>query len=204
MSLRERLGRLGREEEGFTLLEVLIAAFILVLGALAIFMTFAAAVHNIQRSRDTQVASSVAQREMEKVSSLPYARVAMNAAPEASAETGNPAARVSGAEFALNKSGTEKKPLAIAAAGLCTASTPCVNSKPSSSCVGGTSPGSFTNGTATGSVYCYVTTIKDEACEKATSKTCAYKRVVVAVWLTKAPNQASRRPYFELQSTLTP
>lgn len=199
-----RVVAVGRDEDGFTLLEVLVAAFILVLGALGVFMTFAAAVHNVQRSRDVQIASSVAQREMEKIRSLPYERVVNATTPEVSAEVGSPATRVVGSEFGLKRDGSERKPLAVAAAGVCTTEKPCVNSKPASSCVGGASPGTFSNGTATGSVYCYVTTLKDEACEKATSKTCSYKRIVVAVWLAKPSNEASRRPYYELQSSINP
>jgi Tfp pilus assembly protein PilV len=197
--LAERLRGPGGEE-GFTLLEILIAAFILVLGSLAIFMAFAMAVKNVQRGRDTQIAISIAQREMEKIRSLPYERVLMAATPSSTTETTSPANRVSGSEFALKKDGSEKAPLALAAAGVCTVAKPCVNSSPASSCVGGTSPGTFSNGSATGSVYCYVTTLKDEACESAIGKSCTYRRVVVAVWLAKASNQASRRPYYELQS----
>ena len=193
-------GRRQNGEEGFTLIEVMVAAFILVLGSLAIFMAFAMAVKNVQRGRETQIALSVAQREMEKIRSLPYERVLMTASPKSSAETMSPANRLSGNEFALNKAGTEKAPLAVATAGICSTAKPCVNSEPASSCVGGTSPGSFSNGSATGSVYCYVTTLKDEACEKATGKTCTYRRVVVAVWLAKTGNRADRSPYYELQS----
>jgi prepilin-type N-terminal cleavage/methylation domain-containing protein len=197
--------RLGtRAEEGFTLIEVLIAAFILVLGSLAIFLTFTAAIHNVQRSRDFQVASSIAQREMEKIHSLPYERVVMTAAPKTSTETGNPAKRVSGTEFALNKAGTELAPLAIATTGTCTTEKLCVNNEPASSCVGGSNPGTFANGTAKGSVYCYVTTLKDKPCEEATGTTCTYKRVVVIVWLTKPDNQAIRPAYYELQGNINP
>jgi Tfp pilus assembly protein PilV len=197
--LAERLQR-GGGEDGFTLVEVLIAAFILALGSFAIFMAFAMAVKNVQRGRDSQIALSVAQREMEKIRSLPYERVLMTAAPTSSTETASPANRISGNEYALNRVGTEKQPFAVAAAGVCTSAKPCVNNQPASSCVGGASPGTFTNGTATGSVYCYVTTVKDAPCELATGKTCTYRRVVVAVWLTKSSNQAVRAPYYELQA----
>jgi len=161
-----------RDEDGFTLIEVLIATFILVLASIAVFLTFSAAIHNV--------------------------------APKASAETANPAKRVVGSEFNLKKSGTELAPLAIAGTGVCSSSKPCVNNEPASSCVGGTSPGTFTNGTATGSVYCYVTTLKDKPCEEATGKACTYRRVVVAVWLAKAGNLASRPAYYELQSNVNP
>jgi Tfp pilus assembly protein PilV len=196
--------RLQRNEEGFTLIEVLIAAFVLVAGSMAVFMTFIAGVHNVQRARDAQVAQGVAQREVEKIHALPYARVVNATTPATSSETTSPANRVSGTEFNLSRTGTEKAPLAIAGSGVCSSSAPCVNSGGSSSCVGGTSPGTFTNGTATGSVYCYVTTMKDEACEATTGASCAYKRIVVAVWLEKDGNQGKRPTYYEIQSTVTP
>jgi prepilin-type N-terminal cleavage/methylation domain-containing protein len=188
-------------QDGFTLIEVLVAAFILVLGSLAIFMTFAAAIHNVQRSRDAQIAQSIAQREMEKIQSLPYVRIAMSGLPETSTVSASPANRVSGEEFALNRNRTEFAKLSIASVGTCTPENLCVNSKPASSCVGGSGT-TFTNGTAKGSVYCYVTNRSDAACETATGKFCPYKRIVVAVWLEKAANQASRRSYYELQGTV--
>ena len=207
MNLR-RLRSISRGEEGFTLIEVLIAAFILVAGAMAIFMTFGAAIRNVQRGRDAQVAQSVAQREVEKIHALPYTRVAMATLPTGSANTTSPASRVSGSEFALKRAGTEKAALVVAGSGVCGTSTPCVNASNgtsgSSSCVGGTNPGTFINGTARGSVYCYVTAAKDEACEAATGSSCPYKRIVVAVWLEKDGNQAVRPAYYELQSTITP
>jgi prepilin-type N-terminal cleavage/methylation domain-containing protein len=196
--------RLQAGEDGFTLIEVLIAAFVLVAGSMAVFMTFIAGVHNVQRARDSQVAQGIAQREIEKIHALPYARIVMTSTPATSTETASPANRVSGTEYALSSTGTEKAPLAIAGSGVCSTSAPCVNSAPASSCVSGTSPGTFTNGTAVGSVYCYVTSMKDEACESATGTSCAYKRIVVAVWLEKDGNQGKRPTYYEIQSTVTP
>jgi prepilin-type N-terminal cleavage/methylation domain-containing protein len=200
----QRPKRPDQSEDGFTLIEVLIAAFILVAGSMAIFMTFAAALHNVQRGRDAQVAQGVAQREVEKIHALPYSRVVMTSLPTASTETTSPAKRISGSEFTLSRTGTEKAPLAIAGTGVCTSSAPCVNSSGASSCVGGTSPGTFVDGTAKGSVYCYVTSAKDESCESATGTTCPYKRIVVAVWLEKDGNQGARPSYYELQSTVYP
>ena len=202
MILRRRLRTVADDEGGFTLIEILVAALVLAFGSLAVFMTLVAAIHNVQRGQETQVASSVAQREMEKIRVLPYERVAMVTTPATSTQTGNPATRVSGGEFALGRTGTEKVPMAIAGTGICTTEKPCVNNQGASSCVGGSSPGTFTIGGATGSVYCYVTTVKDAACEAATAKICSYKRVVVAVWLTKRGNLASRPAYYELQATI--
>jgi Tfp pilus assembly protein PilV len=192
-----------RSEDGFTMIEVLVAAFILVLGAIGVFMTFAAAIHNVQRSRDTQVAQSVAQREIEKIHSLPYERVAMGSPPADSAEAANPASRISGTEYGLKRNGSELAPLVVAGSGVCSSSKPCVNNAASSTCVGGTGT-TFSTGTAKGSVYCYDTSQKDAACESATGKSCPYKRVVVAVWLEKNGNQGKRPNYYELQSNVNP
>lgn len=203
MTLLSRIRSRLESEGGFTLIEVLIAAFILVLGSLAIFMTFVASIHNVQRGRDAQVMQSIAQREVEKIESLPYARIVMNGTPAKSAETASPANRITGTEFALNMNGTEKAALALATTGVCTESLPCVNAAAASSCVRGTGT-TFSNGSAKGSVYCYVTTLSDAACATATGKACPYKRIVVAVWLEKPGNQASRSAYYELQANVNP
>lgn len=202
--IRRRLQVPENGEDGFTLIEVLIAAVVMVSGAMAIFMTFGAAIHNVQRARDAQIQQSVAQREIEKIHALPYARIVMTSLPAASTETTSPANRITGSEFNLSRTGTEKAAMAVAGTGACTTSAPCVNAAGASSCVGGTSPGTFSNGTAKGSVYCYVTEAKDTACEAATSKACPYKRIVVAVWLEKAGNLGARPKYYELQSTVYP
>jgi type II secretory pathway pseudopilin PulG len=71
----------GQREDGFTIVEVLVAAVILVLASLAIFMAFGASIHGIQRSRETQIGVSVAQREMERIRVIPYDNVAITTTP---------------------------------------------------------------------------------------------------------------------------
>jgi Tfp pilus assembly protein PilV len=183
-AIRRRVGR----EDGFTIVEVLIASFILVLGALAVFMTFAAAVKNVQRGKETQVAQSVAQKEMEKIRSYTYAAVAFptGSLPTASAETGNFLNRVSGANFNVLKSGTELKPMATSASGKLSAA-----------------PTAFSSGGSTGKVYAVAVTMNDKPCEEATKKACTYKRVIVAVQLDRRPNQSYKHSYYELQSNFT-
>jgi type II secretory pathway pseudopilin PulG len=82
--VRNRLAR----EDGFTIVEVLVAAFILVLGSLAVFMTFVAGIHNVQRSREEQYGVNVAQREMEWVRAHAFAEVGLSGGAP-SAEPGN-------------------------------------------------------------------------------------------------------------------
>jgi prepilin-type N-terminal cleavage/methylation domain-containing protein len=190
--------RVLKSEDGFTLIEVLVAAIVLTLGSLAVFTVFASGIKNVQRGRETQIGISVAQREMEKVRSFKYSEVLLKVAPETSTETANPGNRVSSArtEYNLNRTG------AASWAKLATAGT---------SEVGGVEPKSetFSVGGTPITVYRYVVWRKDEAfCKTFTSSTeptsCKegknYKRVIIDVWPSKAGNQASRRSYYEIQS----
>lgn len=181
-----------REEDGFTIVEILVAAIILVLGALAVFMTFSAAVHNVQRGREEQGEISVAQREMEKVRGMSYEKIALKTAPTTSAIPTEPGYRVSGSTFNLNRTGTASyAPLVIASSGE-------VQPKGAAFTVGGVSV----------TVYRYVVWRKDTAyCATGTNgtkETCIngqnYKRVIIDVVPTKTGNTVTARPYYELQS----
>jgi len=187
----DRLRKL-QAEEGFTIIEVLIAAVILVAGALAVFMTFSAAVHNVQRGRDTQAAISVAQREMEKVRSLPYEKILLKSTPVTSADANNPNNRVSGTTFNLKRTGTaENATMAVSSSGE-------VEPVSSAFSVGGTNV----------TVYRYVVWRKDAAfCATGTNgekESCKagqnYKRVIIAVLPNKPGNVTHTRRYYELQS----
>jgi Tfp pilus assembly protein PilV len=182
-------------EEGFTIIEVLVAAVILVLGALAVFMTFAAAIQNVQRSKETQVGLSVAQREMEKVRALPYAEVGLEAAAPTSVEAGSPGLRVrsSSTEFNLARTGTANWQKLVSGGKV----------KPGPeelSSIGGTKV----------MVYRYVVSQEDAALiassycqENPTKSACTgnqRKRVVIDVWPLKQSNSPSRHGYYELQS----
>jgi len=185
-----------KSERGFTLVEVLVATVVLTLGSLAVFTVFASGIRNIQRSRDTQVGVSVAQREMEKFHSLKFAEVLLKSAPETSTESGNPGLRVNSArtEYNLNRTGTASwAKFATAATGEIGAVEP----KSETFSVGGTPV----------TVYRYVVWLKDEAfCKSLTTESTAckegknYKRVIIDVWPSKAGNQASRSAYYEIQS----
>lgn len=70
-----RGGRTGgnirlRAEQGLTIVEVMVAAMILVLGALAIFKIVDAATRTSYRAEQSQVVSNLLQRELERVKSL--------------------------------------------------------------------------------------------------------------------------------------
>ncbi len=184
--------RLRKEEEGFTIVEILIASIILVLGALAVFQTLSASIHNVQRSKETQVGLSVAQREMEKIRALPYEKIALKTTPVNATEASSPNNRVSGTAFNLKRTGTsEYATMVVSGSG---------EVEPTSSAfsVGGTSV----------TVYRYVVWRKDAAycatgtnSEKESCKTGQnYKRVIIDVVPSKPANVTNTRSYYELQS----
>jgi hypothetical protein len=182
-SLGRRL-RVGRaaDEDGFTIIEVLVAAFILVLGSLAVFMTFAAAIHNVQRGKETQQGVNVAQREMERIRVEPFESVGIEAGsvvPTSPTEPKLPTSRVGpgGNTFEVDRSGGGS--LAIVAGEL--------------------SAGPVERDSEDGTkvdVYRFV------VCE-ITANPCPRKRIVVDVLPIPAPNQSGyQHGYYELQSTI--
>jgi Tfp pilus assembly protein PilV len=188
MDLRKAL----KDDDGFSVVEVLVASIILVLGALAVFMTFSGAIHNVQRGRESQAGITVAQREMEKIRGLPYSAIALKTTPPTSANSAEPNYRVSGETFNVNRTGTASYgALVVSASGSVDASS-----------------SAFTVGGVSVTVYRYVVWRKDNAyCATGTNgekESCKkgqnFKRVIIAVVPQKTGNTPTVRPYYELQS----
>jgi Tfp pilus assembly protein PilV len=193
--LRDRLA----DEGGFTIIEGLVAAFILTLGALAVFMTFVAAIHGVQRSKEAQFGISVAQREMEWVRSHSFADIAINGgAPTAEpTNTSSPLNRVvsGGSKFLVKRSEAGE-------------ASPSLNNQ--MPFVDGGSEGfalskevKFVEGTkdnqqVQATVYRFV--LCEENVEPAL---CQSKRVVIdVVPKLRSAGTAYQRKYYELQSTI--
>jgi Tfp pilus assembly protein PilV len=68
-------------EAGFTLVEVTVAALILVIGLLGVFVALNATSHLDTTSRRQQVAVTQAEQAMEQLKALPYAQLALSSAP---------------------------------------------------------------------------------------------------------------------------
>ena len=180
----------GAGEGGFTVVEVLVAAIVLVLGSLAVLMTFASAIHNVQRSREQQIGISVAQREMERVRVIPYASVALEPLPTRVADAASPRSRLK-----LNGSVTEydlKRPATIPEW------RPVMSSE-----AGQVAPESTGIKASDGTK---VTVFRYVACEEeevVTNATCLAKRIVIdIVPVAKADLAKYKHAYYELQSTL--
>lgn len=190
------MARLAREENGFTIIEVLIASLILVLGAIATFGILASATVSSQRAKATQVALDRAQQEMELLRSLSDEELALTEAPPHSNEEGSPSYRINNGKYALQRGNppTEYKELVVEGG----------VRYPDEWIEGATvSPGptSFTSGDVSGEVYRYIVWRNDASCP---AETCPgeqdYKQIVVAVKLDPKANGANPGGYVEVQS----
>jgi type II secretory pathway pseudopilin PulG len=188
------VGRPRAREAGFTIVEVIVAALVLVMGSMATFGLLSAATKNTQRAKASQVALNRAQEEIEKLRSLSDEQLAMTAAAPPSADSLNPDYRVSGGSFALTREPRGNYATMVVNGG---------------SLYGGgnvkggiVNPGPipFTSGDVSGKIYRYVLWQNDTACGASCPGEQDFKRIVVAVKLDTPPNQPGERGYVEVQS----
>lgn len=201
--MRPRLDRhFGGGEAGLTLIEVLVASFVLVLGAAATFGVLGAATKNAQRAKSTQVALDLAQEELERLRTLPYdceevpageSCLAVNRMPEATSNPKDPNSRISGNLFALRRSPLGAYfPVDVIEAEK--------GVDPESDFFTGDSE----NGGVRGTLYRYVVWRDDPSCsEEACAGTQDYKQIVVAVKPDRAVSQGGEAGYVEVQSAVT-
>jgi hypothetical protein len=181
-----------RSEVGLTIIEVLVAAVVLVMGAAATFGVLGAATKNAQRAKSTQVALDLAQEELERLHSLPYESLALNSPPKPASNPLNPGFRVKGSEFALKRSPVGSYgPLAIdAEKGI----------SPESEFFSGDTE----HGGIRGKLYRYVVWRNDPSCPDTECEgPDDYKQIVVAVQPDRAVSQGGEGGYVEVQSQLT-
>lgn len=182
-----------RSEAGFTIIEAVIAALLLSLGAIAVLTAFDGARRATYRAEASQVASDIAQRELEALRQKSYAQLAMTAQPGAPGPGNDPRSRVSGTSFALTKEGTNPAAMVINGGSKYGGGT----------IAGGTvdpGPSPFTSGDISGSVHRFVVWQNDPNC---TDDLCPgpqdYKRLVVAVTLDPTAS-GGLQGYSEVQS----
>ncbi|HET8863552.1 MAG TPA: hypothetical protein VFM94_09920 [Solirubrobacterales bacterium] len=186
-------GRLGDGEAGLTMIEVLVAAVVLVMGAAATFGVLGAATKNAQRAKATQVALDLAQEEMERLHSIPYSELAVYPAPVPSSDAKSPNFRVSSTEtFALHRSPpTAYFPIEVDPKGF----------SPESEFTTGDSEG---GGGVKGTIYRYVVWRNDTSCPDAECPGSEdYKQIVVAVKPDRTVSQGGEAGYVEVQSAVT-
>jgi prepilin-type N-terminal cleavage/methylation domain-containing protein len=191
-----------RREDGFTLIEVMVAALILALSSAALFGVLAASTRNGARAKATQIALDRAQQEMEKLHSLSYDELVLTKLPQPSNNRLSPNNRVNGTNgtFALKREPQEEF-------------APMV--REGDSLWGGgfvgkgvVKPGpiAFQSGDVKGQLYRYIVWRNDKSCpESETGEDLCpgfqdYKQLVVAVKLDSTGAEPRERNYIEVQS----
>jgi len=101
----------GGGEDGLTVVEVIVAGMILVVGSLGVLGMVDTATRNTFRVEQSQAVANVLQREMEEIKALPYEEIAMTTLPSQVSDEDNPNSRVVGTAFYTNRNGTGLKPL---------------------------------------------------------------------------------------------
>ena len=190
--LRQTVGSDG--EAGFTIIEVLVAALVLALAALATFGVLASATRNAQRAKATQVAIDRAQEEIEKLHSLSFEQLAMTTTPSYATSTLDPNHRVINGSFALQREPPSEYATMVVNGG------PLYGETEKFVEGGVVTPGPipFESGDVTGKLYRYVVWRNDTQCpesETVEEDLCPgeqdYKQIVVAV---KLDTPATSRP----------
>ena len=104
---RRRMRRLANED-GFTLFELLIAMAVTAVGLMALVSSFDHSRELVSVAEKTEVASHQAERAMERVLAMPYARVAHTTAPAHDPDTKSPAkyVAVSGGSYQWDQGAT--------------------------------------------------------------------------------------------------
>jgi hypothetical protein len=197
--MKGMFSRLDRED-GLTVVEVMVAAMIMLVGSLAVLQVVDVAARNNYRGEEAQVVSNRLQQEMEKIKRLPYDSVALEGVPIDTIDVKDPRWRVQGTSFAVSKDGGTVQPLVYSGSSLYEGGVVCDVAHP---CGAGTidaDPTSFTSGDVHGDIYRFVVWEDDPTCaESLCPGPQDLKRVIVAV---RADTTASggARPYQEVQS----
>ncbi|HVY96017.1 MAG TPA: prepilin-type N-terminal cleavage/methylation domain-containing protein [Solirubrobacterales bacterium] len=203
--LRQTLSPLAGED-GFTLIEVLVAALVLTLAAAATFGVLAAATRNAQRAQATQVALDKAQAEIEKLHTLSYEELALTTTPERVSAPLNPNNRVLNGEFDLKRGPvTEYAPMVVNGGELWSKESESKEYVEGGVVVPGPIP--FEEGNVKGELYRYIVWRNDPSCPQSVDEAedfCPgpqdYKQIVVAAKFSSAENVTGQQGYVEVQS----
>jgi prepilin-type N-terminal cleavage/methylation domain-containing protein len=162
----------ARREEGFTLVEVLIAVVVMSFGVAATMRVFGAAGRTTVRAQQHEVGVQQAQAELDRLGALSYGELALTSTPPSSSDPKHPGNKVSGGNFAVRADLSEALVM-VPESG----NTAKVEPGPQPFAVGAG------GATVTGNLYRYVTW-RDESCPlNLCDGAQNTKRVIVAVTL---------------------
>jgi hypothetical protein len=180
-------------EAGVTIVEVLVAALLLVLGALSTMAMVDASHRQTFRAEQSQVVNDRLQVELEAAKRLDYADIELASAPIPSPDPDSPNHRVGSAGgqpvFAMNENGTDVVPLVI-------------DEGETDDDVAAINPGPepFASGDVTGNIYRYVTWVNDLSCPPALCPGAEdFKRVTIVAQVDSTA-AGGERTYQEIQS----
>jgi hypothetical protein len=186
----------ARDESAFSIVEVIVAFFLLVLAVLATFQVIDSSTRTTFRAEESQTMLNIAQREVERLRDLDYRQLALTTPPSGISDPADPRSRVAGTGFDL---GDGAPPAQMV-----------LNGGPldgGGQISGGTvdpGPTPFTSGDISGKIYRFVVWRDDPNCGSAEfcNGTQDLKRVVVAVKLNEVPI-SNVRPYEEVHTDFT-
>ena len=173
------------EEGGFTLVESMIAAMLLVLGSLGVLQVLDAGTRNTFRAEESQVINDRLQRELEAIRRLPFDEIALTTAPVRITDANDPRWRVSfdRTSYAIGRNGTNLRAFAVNG-------TPSPSGEAVEQGVVSAEPTAFTAGDVSGQIFRFITWTSDPSCAACGSG--AMKRVIVAARIDEAPTSFDR------------
>jgi hypothetical protein len=196
LNIRSRIASLARED-GFGIVEALVAAIILVLAVLATFTAYDASTRSTFRAQQSQVRLGQAQQELEKIRALPYDQIAMTYVPGPSADPSDPSDPLSRVQyqngawtFNLDRNGSND-------ASLVYSGSPLLGGGQVS---GGIDPVEhFQSGDVGGYIYRFVVWQRNHGCDTQACTSQDFKRVII---LVKPDGTAAggSRDYVEIHS----
>ena len=178
-----RAARNVRAEDGFTLIEILVAIMLLSGAVIALMTTFDHSRRTTTTAEAQGAAVQVAEKHLEQIAGMDYDQIGLGSAPSSSLDPAHPNYWVSNstpAGFRWDPNSPATEPIVTGGS--------VSNSR-----------GTWGSSRLSGSVYAYVTWVNDTACAAPyctaadASITQDYKRITVAV-TADAPNPLSKRP----------
>lgn len=161
-----------RRDDGMTMIEVMVATMILLIGVVGAFGAFEGLLKLGTISEKKQEASRYAQRELEHLRSLGFSALVLSATPPAANDTRG----IVAAGNYTPPNGGVALPLRIATS--CPTAASCVDPGPTA----------WTAGNATGFVYRYITTDDDSLCGAPCAPSVDRLRITVAVTVSSPHN----------------